>query len=374
MTYRVAVVGGGIIAEEHLAALTSMVGNGAWEEEGEKAGADAADQGGDSAADAEDEARSDRGAAPSDGIVPEVGRRGIRAVAVADLVAERAKALAERYGVAAYTDYMQMIVRERPDIAIITLPHYLHKEAALFCLAQGCHVLLEKPMALDVEECDEIIAAAGRAGTALLVGHTQHYIAENLAAKRIVDAGILGELVMIRDVRNVHYFSERRPAWFFQQALAGGGIMMNLGSHSIDKIVWFAGSAVSQVKAAVSYHGDRGDIEGSGMALLQLENGFPASLALSGYPGCARNETELVFTEGMLRLETGKGLWISRGGDYERVQTEPQAPPFVLQLRHLVDCIEGRRDASASLAHSRHAVATVRAIYASHASGREETV
>lgn len=362
MTYRVAVVGGGIIADAHLEALAAMAAADARRGEEAEAGAGI-----------EADVRSLRGAAPQ-GHVPEIGRRGIRAVAVADLAEERAKALAERYGVAAYTDYMQMIERERPDIAIITLPHYLHREAALYCLEQGCHVLLEKPMALDVAECDEIIAAARRTRLALLVGHTQHYIAENRAAKRIVDEGSLGELVMIRDVRNVHYYSDSRPSWFFKQALAGGGIMMNLGSHSIDKIVWLAGSAVSKVKAAVSYHGDRGDIEGSGMALLQLHSGLPASLALSGYPGCARNETELAFTRGMLRLETGKGLWISRGGDYERVETEPQAAPFVLQLRDLIECIEDRRDPAASLAHSRHTVATVRAIYASHASGQEETV
>lgn len=326
MVYRVAIVGGGAIAESHLEAISRM--------------------------------------------------EQVQGAAVADLVGERAEALAGKYGAAPYTDYREMIVRERPDIAIVTLPHYLHKEAALFCLEQGCHVLLEKPMALDVDECDEIVEAARRSGSALLVGHTQHYIPENRAAKRIIEEGSLGRLVMVNDVRNVYYFREDRPSWFFRQSLAGGGILMNLGSHSIDKITWLAGSEVDKVSASVSDQGEKGDIEGSGMAFLRLRSGLPATISLSGYKGYARNETELVFTDGMLRLETGKALWISRGGDYERVETEAQELPFafMLQLEDLIACIEGRRDAAASLAHSRHAIAVVRAIYASGASGREETV
>ncbi|MDG0794140.1 Gfo/Idh/MocA family oxidoreductase [Cohnella ginsengisoli] len=207
MVYRVAVVGGGAIAESHLEAIARM--------------------------------------------------EQVQSAAVADLVGERAEALAGKYGAAPYTDYREMIVRERPDIAIVTLPHYLHKEAAMFCLAQGCHVLLEKPMALDVEECDEIVEAARRSGSALLVGHTQHYIPENRAAKRIIEEGSLGRLVMVNDVRNVYYFREDRPSWFFKQSLAGGGILMNLGSHSIDKITWLAGSEVDKVSASVSGQGRR---------------------------------------------------------------------------------------------------------------------
>ncbi len=341
MVYRVAVIGGGAIAEEHLLALEGM----------ERA----------------------------------------KAVAVADLIEERAEGLAGRYGgLSAYTDYKEMIVREKPDIAIITLPHFLHMTAALFCIESGVHVLLEKPMALDVGQCDEIIEAASRQSVRLMVGHTQHYIAENRTAKRIIDEGGLGKLVMINDVRNVYYFQDRRPAWFFQKALAGGGILMNLGSHSVDKIAWLAGSAVHSVKAVTSHYGGKGDIEGSGMAFLHLENGVPATVSQSGYQGLARNETELVFTEGMLKLETGKALWLSSGGEYERVETDRQEPPFVLQLLDLIARIEAGDDSGSnsdaeassdsvewpgpSLEHSRHAVAVVRAMYASHKSGREEAV
>src|SRR5690606_8288678 len=133
-----------------------------------------------------------------------------------------------------------------------------------------CHVMLEKPMALSVAECDAIIAAAAEARVRILIGHTQHYMAENLLAKQLVERGELGELVMIHDVRHMDYYRSSRPDWFLEKAKSGGGVLANLGTHSIDKIQWLTDSAVRTVRASVTRHGSRGDVEGSGMVYLTL--------------------------------------------------------------------------------------------------------
>ncbi|PYI57224.1 Gfo/Idh/MocA family protein [Paenibacillus flagellatus] len=297
------------------------------------------------------------------------------AVAVADISKERAESVAGRFGIAAYTDYRDMIEREKPDIAVVTLPHFLHKEASIHAAEAGCHLLLEKPMALDARECDAIIAAVRRAGVRLMVGHTQHYIAHNRAAKRIVEEGRYGKLVMINDVRHVNYYADTRPGWFFEKAKAGGGIFMNLGSHSVDKLQWLTGSRVEQVKAAVSHYGAKGDIEGSGLAWLRLANGVPATISQSGYPGgVSRNETELVFTGGMVKLMTGQGLWASEGGAYVEIPVEQEELPFVLQFRDLVRYIEEGVEPSSSMDYSRSVVAVVEAMYRSHETGTEQNV
>ncbi|WJH34158.1 Gfo/Idh/MocA family oxidoreductase [Paenibacillus sp. CC-CFT747] len=235
MTYRAVVAGGGGIAVRHLEAMQEI-----------------------------------------EGLVP---------VAVAEIREERASELASQFRINAYTDYRVMIEKERPDLVIIALPHFLHKEASLFAAAQGCHILLEKPMALTTEECDDIIQAVRESGTILMVGHTQHYIAENLAAKDLVDSGELGELVMIQEVRHVPYDRPDRPGWFFEKSKAGGGILTNLGSHSIDKIQWLTGSPVTRVKASVHHGMNRGDVEGAGMAFLETAAGIPAVMVQSGYQG-----------------------------------------------------------------------------------------
>jgi predicted dehydrogenase len=324
MTYRVALIGAGSIAERHAEAI------------------------------------------------PETGR--LKLVGVADLRPERAAELAERHDARPYTDYKEMIKKEKPDIAVITLPHFLHKEAVIHCAGQGCHMLLEKPMALNARECDEMIEAVRRSRVKVLVGHTQHYIAENRKAKQLIESGALGRLVMVNDKRHVHYYRDTRPGWFFEKAKAGGGILTNLGSHSIDKIQWLTGSKISKVRAALSHFGPKGDVEGSGLVFMETDGGVPATIAQSGYGGVPQDETEFIFTDGMLKLMTGQSLWVSDGGKYVEVPVEREDKPFVLQFRDLIDCIESGKEPECGMAYARTVVAAIDAVYLSHELGKEVVV
>lgn len=298
----------------------------------------------------------------------------LEAVAVAELNQSLAQATAEQYGIRAYADYQEMLQREKPDIAVIALPHYLHKDVAICCAAHGVHLLLEKPMALNVAECDEIISAAERYGVKLMVGHTQHYFPENREAKRIIESGELGQLVMINDTRHVHYFREDRPAWFLEKNKSGGGIMTNLGSHSIDKIQWMTTSQVTKVKASVSFHDDRYDVEGSGVIFLETSSGVRATITQSGYPGVSRNVTEIIFTKGMLKLETGKGLAISRNGIYEQVPLDSADEPLILQLLDLMNAITNDCALDCSGAYSKSVVSVIESVYTSSETGTEQAV
>jgi predicted dehydrogenase len=299
---------------------------------------------------------------------------GLEAVAVVEVNPQRASEFAAKYGIRAYVDYKQMLEEERPDIAVVALPHFLHKDVAIYCAEQGCHILLEKPMALNVAECDAIMAAAAKHNVQLLVGHTQHYHPENITAKKIIEGGELGSLVMINDMRHVHYYRADRPAWFFEKAKSGGGILTNLGAHSIDKIQWMTGSRLTKVKASLSFHGDRGDVEGSGVIFAETSIGVPATISQSGYPGVSRNETEFIFTNGMLKLETNKGLLISRGGVYEPVPVEPMEKPFVRQFKDLMQAILTGEEPDCSGTYSRTVISALESVYLSQATGTEQTV
>jgi len=321
MKYRVALIGGGGIAGSHLEAIMSM-----------------------------------------ERLIP---------CAVADMQERRSGDLAAKYGVHPYTDYREMISKERPDIAVITLPHFLHKDAALFAAEHGCHILLEKPMALNTAECDEIAAAVGRNRVKLMVGHTQHYIATNIRAKQWISEGSLGRLVMINDRRHLPYDQPSRPDWFFEKSKAGGGILTNLGSHTIDKVQWLMNGRITKVKASIDYYLGRGDIEGGGVAFLETNVGVPATMSQSGYPGVAINETELLFNQGSMRLITGVGLWVSEGGAYREVKVDPMENPFILQFNDLLHSIQEDRDPDCSIAYSRSVVTAVESLYRSHESGKE---
>jgi predicted dehydrogenase len=295
-------------------------------------------------------------------------------VAVADIDGERARSAAANFSIKPYTDYRQMVREERPDIAVITLPHHLHKEAAVWCAEQGCHVLLEKPMAMNARECAEINEAAERCGIILAVGHMQHYFAENIKAKELIASGMLGRLVMINDRRYGYYFGEKRPSWFLDKASSGGGIAMNIGSHSIDKIQWLTDSRITKVKAELTYFGERGNVEGSASLLMRTSQGVTASVSLFGYRGVPLNETELLFTGGALRITARKGLWISGADGYEPVETGALADPFAPQWDDTLNAIEHGTELSLLGTYGQTVSAVIDAVYRSHETGMEQDV
>lgn len=324
MNFRVALIGGGIIARNHLDAIARM---------------------------------------------PELS-----GVAVADPNLAKREALAQEYGIQPYADYRDMVEQEKPDIVVIALPHYLHKECAVWCSSQGCHILLEKPMALNVQECDEIAHAVSKSAVTLLVGHTQHYLPANIQAKSLIRSKELGELIAIQDTRHLYYYRDERPAWFFEKEKSGGGIMMNLGAHSIDKIQFLTGSRVRRVSADLSYFGTKGNVEGSGMIFLQTSSGLSATIVQSGYEGVPGDTTDLIFTKGMARLSSGKGLWISRNGEYVPVEAGESEDPFVLQFQDLLEGIRTGREPESSGTYARSVIAAIEAVYRSDQEGVEQFI
>ena len=299
---------------------------------------------------------------------------GFEACAVADIDGEKACGIAARYNIAAYRDYREMIRQERPDAAVIALPHFLHKETAVFATEFGCHVMLEKPMALSVAECEAIIEAAKAAKVRVLIGHTQHYMAHNIAARQLVQSGRIGRVVMIHDARHADYFAASRPDWFLEKAKSGGGILANLGTHSIDKIQWLVDSKVRKVNGAVSHYGERGDVEGSGMIYMELENGIVAAVVQSGYQGVPRNETEIIGTKGMLKLRTGNSLWISDGGEYKQLEVPQATAPFQLQYLDLLQEIRSAEFNLDSAVYGRGVLAVLEAVYRAAETGTEQYV
>lgn len=298
----------------------------------------------------------------------------ITAVAVADIDEMKGREIATEYDLSFYVDYREMVMKERPDMVIIALPHYLHESCAVWCAEQGCNLLLEKPMALNLPQCDAILEAVTSSSVTLMVGHTQHYWPANIQAKELIQSGKLGKLIAIHDTRHLYYYSEARPAWFLDKDKAGGGIVMNLGAHSIDKIQWLTDSKVSSVLSSLSYEGPVGNVEGSGCVFLRTTNHVTAVIVQSGYTGVANDVTELIFTNGMAKLISSRGLWISKDGQYELVQPHDQRDPFELQLEDFIQAIESNGERESSGRYARSVIATLEAVYESDKKGVEMTV
>lgn len=263
-----------------------------------------------------------------------------RVTCIADIIYERAAEFKDSYGIRAYTDYKEMIDKEDLQAVVITLPHNLHKSVAIYCCNKGINVLVEKPMAISVKECEEMIEAANANKVKLMVAHVQRYFSENIKAKEIIASKELGELTMIVDIRNNDYFSEDRPKWFLNHDMSGGGIFMNYGAHSLDKIIWITGSNVKRIEGKIGLFNETYNVEGNAQAFLELENGVTAVLSQHGYKGDVKNITEFYCTKGVIKLCTGKGLWVDRGKGFEEVIVQDKEKIFENQLLDFLNAVK----------------------------------
>lgn len=259
---------------------------------------------------------------------------------VADVVEEKAQRLAQICGARAYTDYRDFCngQSEKPDVVILNLPHDLHCEAAIYFLSHKIHVLVEKPMAMNKDECMRMIRAANQYGARLGVGHVQQYVDAHDIVKGLIESGKYGRLVRITEIRDIDYF-DGRPDWFLDRKRSGGGIVMNYCAHTLDKIFYMTGETPEEVHCVLSNYYNDCSIEEGAQILLRFSGGISAAVSYSGGRVPYTYETRLYFTQGAVLLRGEElflyedGAWKSQGGNQESI--------FEKQIAALVDWVNG---------------------------------
>lgn len=236
-------------------------------------------------------------------------------VAVCDTIEERASELAKEHNAKVFTDYKKMHEETKLDAVILNLPHFLHHDVAVWFLEHGVNVLVEKPMAMSVSECEAMIEAAKKSGAKLAIGHVQRYYQAYNEVKKLIENGKYGKLCMITEVRNINYLPNR-PKWFLDKNLSGGGIVMNYGAHTLDKIMYVTGEKVSEAKAILSNPLSQDNIEINAQILLKMTDGVSAAITYCGCPGVDVYETLFYFEQGVAKIVNGHELMISENGQF----------------------------------------------------------
>ncbi len=290
---------------------------------------------------------------------------GIEPVALCDINPEAGKKYAEEYKLPFYTDYKTMAENEDLDAVILNLPHFLHCEAAEYFLGKNINVLCEKPMANTLEECDRMIEAEKKSKARLAIGHVQRYFPANIEVKKYVDDGTLGELCMITDVRNTWYFSDKRPKWFLQKKLAGGGILMNFGAHAIDKFSYIAGNSFSDIHADCENFFDDYDVEGHAQVKFKINDRISAVMSFCSYPSVDESETSYYFTHGAVKVGGAYGFAVCTkpNGSYKKVELPKLESIFTLQLREFIKFINREEANIADSAYSRKVIELIENAY-----------
>lgn len=236
--------------------------------------------------------------------------------AVADPAEETVKSAARELGLDRYfTDYRALLQDTEIDAVLIATPTKYHCEIAVACADAGKHILCEKPMAMTVEECERMEAAAARNGVKLQIGFMRRFDAGFRAAKQAIVQGAVGDVVMVRS--NTRGPSVPKP-WMYDVSKSNGPLA-EVNSHDIDTVRWFTESEFKTVHAIAGNYrcpdakkefpdfydnvvmlsemvnGTQGVIDGAQGVLY----GYDARTEILGTKGCVylgrKNENEMIL-------------------------------------------------------------------------------
>jgi predicted dehydrogenase len=227
------------------------------------------------------------------------------AVAVGGRNMEKAKVLADKLGILALP-VEEMVKRPDIDFIAISTPPGNHLNDALKVIEAGKHVIVEKPMALTLQDCDTIIQKGKEKGVIVLVSQSLEFFPGVMKAKELIDAGEIGEIITIHERWCYNYFSGKRVGWQLDPKLSGGGVVLNPVIHLTDRIRYLTGSEVAVVDAAIGYYNkEHQDIEGNVHAFYRLRNGLPASILLNGYDTIQEPISSTIFgTKGVVTISS----------------------------------------------------------------------
>jgi scyllo-inositol 2-dehydrogenase (NAD+) len=273
--------------------------------------------------------------------------KGAALVAVADPRTELTDAFTAQFsGVTAYPDYRDLL--EHPELhgVIVATPTHTHHDVVIAAAAVGKHIFCEKPTALTLSATDAMIAAVEQSGVALMVGFMRRFDAGCVAAKRQIDAGVIGQPVNIRSIgRDPH-----RTSLEFANPAVSGGLILDMGIHDFDLLRWYMGDEVERVYAESSalVYPELRDVGDSDNAqiILRFKNGGLGNVEVSrtaiyGYD----IQCEIVGSKGTLQvgyLQKTPVLTLTQDGvkhDVIANFSERFGSAYTAQIEHFADCL-----------------------------------
>jgi predicted dehydrogenase len=312
--------------------------------------------------------------------------KGAKLVAVCDPVPERADAIATRHGVPASYDIDSLLARQDVDVICVLTPSGLHPEHAIAVAKAGKHVVVEKPMALRLDDADAMIQACDAAGVKLFVVKQNRFNVPVVKAREALDAGRFGRLVLgtvrVRWCRDQEYYDQDswRGTWAYD-----GGVLTNQASHHVDMLEWFFGD-VESVHARACTALARIETEDTAIATLKFRNGALGIIEAT----TAARPTDL---EGSLSI-LGEGGTVEISGfavnkirhwrfanelpsDLEVVEKFSVNPPNVYGFghqayyEHIIDCLKNQSPALVDGLQGRKSLELISALYESIETGEE---
>jgi predicted dehydrogenase len=317
-------------------------------------------------------------------------------IAVADINEERRLRLQDTFGASkSFSDPLELVQDEAIDAVSVALPNYLHAEVSIAALEAGKHVLLEKPMAMTLEEAEAIAEASEKNGRVFTVGMNQRFTRQAQTVKSLAAGGELGKIYHAKAFWYRRSGTPKFGTWFCRKEAAGGGALLDIGVHLLDLCLHLMGNfqPTSVSGSVYTEFGNRGLGEGSwGMsdregelfdvddfatAFIKMENGASVSLNVSW---AIHQKDENYHNVQLFGTEAGAGTFppeiyrsAREGGAYHIVtpMKVPLAYPHCSRFHNWLDAILDRDRLAVSMKEALVVQSILDAIYASSESGRE---
>lgn len=233
--------------------------------------------------------------------------------AVVDTNEPRLQEAKEKFGVTGYCDYKEMLKKEAPELVVIASPTVFHEEQAIESMRAGADVLLDKPMASDVDAVHRIAAVQRETGRRLIVYQPHRFTPETVVARRIITSGKLGSIYSIKCARCDYV---RRNDW---QAFReyGGGMLNNYGAHHIDQLLYLAGEKIESVYCRTRRIASLGDAEDVVKVVFQTESGVILDVDINQATAVGIPPLMIFGSRGTASLESADGKQFFRLKYYE---------------------------------------------------------
>jgi predicted dehydrogenase len=312
-------------------------------------------------------------------------------VALCDSDPYKAK-MAASLGIAYYSDYREMLDKEKPDGVVISLPNEAHELVGTECADKGAHIFMEKPIAPTLESADALIASARKNNVKLLVGHHRRFNAHINAVRDMVRSGELGDLVGVNVLWSMYKPSEYFEVGAWRRKKGGGPLLINT-IHEIDDLRYICGE-IGRVYAEVSNKARGFEVEDTVSVSVRFKDGTLASILMSdsapslwGYE-CTMGENPFFYpTKGDIYHYLGKKASLTFPGmikvfyadntkvgwqyplTTEHIEVEP-CDPYVEQMRHFCHVIHGDESPRTSGEDARRTLEVIMAVAKSGRTGK----
>lgn len=287
---------------------------------------------------------------------------GCKITAVSSRTEAHAKEFAETYDCVYCTDYRDIHKIAEVDVVILNLPHNMHCEVGCYFLENKINVFVEKPMAMNVAECDKMIKLAKENGVSLVVGHVQQYTDAHKILKKMIDDQELGKLLRVTEVRDLHYFTPKRMGWHLKKETAGGGMFANFGAHSYDKLFYLTGASLADVRSVCTNTINDFNVEEGAQVLGKLDNGVSFAFSYTGSEVPAHYETYFYFEKGVAKVLYSTELFVYKDGEWKQL-TDDTYDMHDKAIVALVDHLEGRESDITTAEHGRKVVEAIERTY-----------